>query len=338
MFTNLPATVSRMIWMLILTSLITAITAFLVGHHIRDLWRLNTGYIFLNQGLADSDPVSLSNAEQTLERIGGQSPHNWPARRGMGLAYMIRGQLTAAMAQWSDYEGAVYESRAWAERAERLSDWITAEQWHRLSVKIDPDNGDHWYRLAQVSHQSGRNDEAIERYLIALNSPTRIDIGRSTILVRLAEAAKRVEQRDWSEVQGWYDRALKQDEFTEEREVFQARLGRAEALDHLRQYIAALEDYRWVADHQPGNYWANLHTGRLIWQIERDGAAAEEYLLNAIHINDSEKWAYRELGVIYAYAGRIKEAIEMFQQVLAIDPEDPIAKNRIQQLIKSNES
>jgi tetratricopeptide (TPR) repeat protein len=206
-----------------------------------------------------------------------------------------------------------------------------------LSVKIEPDNGDHWYRLAQVSHQSGRNDEAIERYLIALNSPTRVDIGRSTILMRLAEIAKRAEPLDWTEVRLLYDRALDQGEFTEEREEFQARMGRAEASDNLRHFNAALEDYRWVADHQPRNYWANLHTGRLIWQIEQDGTLAERHLRQAIERDPSEKWGYRVLAQVLAQTGQEERAIELYQTILTLDPNDAAAQERLQQLINLNE-
>jgi tetratricopeptide (TPR) repeat protein len=337
MSTNLPTPYTRLIWVLILISVVIAITALLAVHDIGDLLRLNAGYIRLNQGLAVSDPASLDSSEQTLEQIGRQSPLSPRARRGIGLAYMNREQFAATVEQWIAYDDAVNESMAWAFRAERLGDWATAEQWHRLSVEIDPGNGDHWYRLAQVSGQLGRNIEAADHYLAALNSPTHSDIGRSTILMRLAEMAKRAEPRDWTEVHLWYDRALDQDEFTEEREEFQARMGRAEALDNMGHYNAALEDYRWVADRLPRNYWANLHTGRLLWQVEQDAAAAERYLLQAIERDPTEKWGYRALALVFAQTGQEDQAIELYQTILSLDPNDEVARERLHQLININE-
>jgi tetratricopeptide (TPR) repeat protein len=155
-------------------------------------------------------------------------------------------------------------------------------------------------------------------------------------MTRLGELARRRDAPAWTEVYQWFDEALRGNDFTTQRDLFLARMGRAGAADQLKQYPAALDDYRWVADRQPGNYWASVHSGRLVWLLEKDFAAAEAYLSSAISIDDTSKWAYRELAHVYMQSGLLEGAIELYQQVLTLDPNDSLAKEKLHALISSD--
>lgn len=330
--------VPRVAWAFILICLATVLGIVLASNRLADHFYLNIGFIRLNSALSRQEFAPEQKAMASFKSIHEDAPENLRAWSGITLAFVSRGEIQSAAQAMTKSDTSVFEVRQWAERATRVNQWDEAEKWYQLATVVEPDNGDNWAMSGAVSAQLGMFETAGTYYLQALAAPKHPTIKPSSIMMRLAELAKEKDTQDWNQVREWYDRAIEASDFTSERDIYQARLGRAEASEQLQRYRSALEDYRWVAERQPRNYWANYHSGRLIWQIEQDATTAERYLRNAIDVDEQRKWAYRELGIIFSYNGDLNKAIEMFRKVLSIDPEDRISKSRLENLIESDES
>lgn len=293
--------------------------------------RLNQGYLQLNRAMAAGDATAGDGAERILSQVALDGALRRPARRGLALLYMAQARPEAALAAWQQVDGSVDEALLWAERAKRGDDFATAERWYGVAVHLEPDNGDHWYKLARAAATLG-DDAAHDYYLRALAAAERTEIGRSNILTRLGELEKGAREPDWAAVLNRFDEALGGNDFTATADVAVAHLGRAEALERLGQFAASLAEYRRLIAAEPRLYWANVHGGRLTWYVERDAATAIALLRRAISINDEAKWAYLNLGLVYAGSGRPDLARPLFEQVLTIDPTDAESRRQLEQL------
>lgn len=323
---------SRYAFGLVSIGFVTSLAVMVAGGRLRDRLVVNSVYFNLNAALVRHEPERIDQAIKSIETIGSDKPERERALRAVALSQMVEGNIEPSLNFWPKNQETIAEFLAWAKRAENQDDWETAKNWYWLATRLDGDDADHWYRLAQSAVNLGDLAEAGEYYLIALTAPTRTLYGRSNIMTRMGELAKRSEPRDWAEARQWFDEALRVNEFLVERDIYVARMGRAEAADQLREFQAALDDYRWVAAAQPGNYWANVHSGRLVWFLEKDLAQAESYLSTAMTIDDDLKWAYRDLAQVYLQAGQPDRAVKLFQQVLALDPNDSLAKQKLETL------
>ena len=293
--------------------------------------QLNQGYVRLNRALASGDAAAFDSAERTLREVPNDGTLSRSVQRGLGLIYMAKARPEEAMAAWQLVDGSVSEALGWAERAERVADYVTAEQWYHVAVRLEPHNGDHLYKLARVAAEMG-DTAARDYYRRALDAPKRAEFGRSNIMTRLGELEQGTPAPDWDAVLSHFDEAIGQNDFIDSADVSIARLGRAEALERLGQFAASLDEYRRLIADEPGLYWANVHGGRLTWYVERDAATAIALLRRAISINDDDKWAYLNLGLVYAGSGRPDLAVPLFEQVLAIDPNDAESRRQLEQL------
>lgn len=310
--------------------LVTAILAF--AGEIASYLRLNTTNISLNSALAEGNNAALDASAKELGELLADTPHEAEAWRGIALAHITQNQLAAAAEAYAHIENAEAELVDWGRRAELEKRWDIAQDWYQVAVLLEPENGDHLYRLARVSAEQGQQ-EAIDYYTQALAAPQRAEFGRSNILTRMGELEKRNNNPViWRDVLNRYDEAIQLDEFVEPGDVVQAWLGKAEAFERLGQSRAALEAYEWLAVYSPGHYWANVHSGRLAWQAEMNTSKAISYLEKAIEIDGRPKWAHLYLAQVYAQLGENDRAIPLFRKVLEIDPEDRVARAHLSQL------
>ncbi len=310
--------------------LILALAATLL--HARDmlarLW-VNTGYLQLNQAQASGEDAWFDSALASFGRVNPDSAAGQRAWRGRGLAHWFQSHADEALAVWEAVPGMNTELRSWAHHAERARDYAAVRDWYRAAVRIDPDNGDNWYRLAQASARTGDAGAADHYYLRALSSPERAEFGRSNILTRLGELGKQKESTDWTAVLERFDEAIGQDEYIDMADFIASRMGRAEALEKLGRQRESLDEYLSVVRYSPDLYWANVHSGRLTWYVERDAETATAFLRKAIDIDGKPKWAYVSLGLIYTESGRPELAIPLFEKVLTIDPNDVRAREQL---------
>lgn len=324
-------------WGLIVLGLLIAAGLMARSGTLWEKFLINTGYLALNNALVSTPEGQYEHVETIFSGVEPGTVERERALRAIGLTRMSQRDLPGAVSAWEQLAESSTEINAWARRAERDRDWASARDWYWLQAQIEPENGDNWYKLAEIVTRLGDEDTARDYYRTALSTGNLSAWGQSNIMTRLGELAKRTGQGEWQEAIDWFDQALRQDDFKPERDRVQARMGRAEAYDNLQQPEKALADYRWVADRQPRNYWARVHSGRLVWSLDKDATAAEIFLREAIEIDEGSKWAYRNLALVYAQSGQTDQAISLFKRVLALDPGDQLAKNQLQLLEGSHE-
>lgn len=180
---------------LIAWALILALAATLL--QTRDMlarYWVNTGYVQLNQAQASGESGWFDSALATFSKVNPNSMAGQRAWRGRSLAYWFQSRPDEAIAIWEAVPGINTEIQLWAQQAERARDFAAARDWYQAAVRIDPDNGDNWYRLAQASARMGDAGAAGSYYLRALSSPARAEFGRSNILTRLGKRC----QFDWN--------------------------------------------------------------------------------------------------------------------------------------------
>lgn len=329
-----PAHNKLIAWALILA---LAATLFHARDMLAHLW-VNTGYLQLNRAQASGESAGFDNALASFGRVNLNSAAGQRAWRGRGLAYWFQSQPEEAVAAWEGMPGINAELWHWAQQAERTGDFATARDWYQAVVRIDPDNGDNWYRLAQASARMGDAGAADHYYLRALSSPERAEFGRSNILTRLGQLEKQKEPADWAAVLERFDEAIRRTEYVDAADFIASRMGRAEALEQLGRQRESLDEYLWVVRYSPDLYWANVHSGRLTWYVERDAETATAFLRKAIDIDGKPKWAYVSLGLVHAGSGRPELAIPLFEKALAIDPEDRVSREQLDLLTNGNDS
>lgn len=307
------------------------------GARIIPLAYQNGANIRLNAALVYGDNAAVEAAAHELLEVLAQSPNEQIAWRGIALVRMTQGKLNEVAAAYLHVNNYQAELLDWGARAETQKQRAKAQDWYRVAILLEPENGDHYYRLAHISAEQSE-PEAADYYAQALAASRHIEFGRSNILTRLGELEKRKSSTDWNEVLDRFDEAIQLNEFVDQQDIIQARQSKAEALDRLGEHRAALDEYEALAGDRPGNYWANVHSGRLVWQLETNAPKAIAYLKKAIQNNDKSKWAYLILAQVHAQSGNPELAIPLFRKVLTIDPGDRAAREQLDKLMGGDES
>lgn len=302
-----------------------------LGARIIPLAYQNATNLRLNVALAYGDAAAIEASARELSGVITRSPDEQIAWRGLALASISQGRLNEVANAYLHVDNYRAELLDWGARAETQRQWAKAQDWYRVAILLEPENGDHYYRLARISAEQGE-PEAADYYAQALAASRHIKFGRSNILTRLGELEKRKSSTDWNEVLARFDEAIQLNEFVDQQDIIQARQSKAEALDRLGEHRAALDEYEALAGDRPGNYWANVHSGRLVWQLKSDAPTAIAYLEKAIQNNDKPKWAYLLLAQIHAQSGNPELAIPLFRKVLTIDPGDRAAQEQLDKL------
>lgn len=197
--------------------------------------------------------------------------------------------------------------------------------------------GSHWRRggipvgdFLRVASQAEREDvtRAMEWYRKAMAAWP----GAGEPYVRAAILYENA--KDWEAALALYERALATASFSSALMERRAHQGRGDALRNLGRPAEALPEYEWLVAHAPTYYWGYLRLAETVWQVQGDAERAEELYLQAITVDSQAKWAYRGLAVLYEATGRLQEAKTVYQKVLELDPEDALAKKRLERLNK----
>lgn len=289
----------------------------------------NVGFVLLNQTLATpSKHTSILEAVRWLENAEIAS-----ARRGLGFALAALDDEEAAQLAWKQAGEDEQDFLIRGRRAAESGNYETAVTWFERAIAIQPTSADAWYGLGLLYEEAGESEKAISAYAEGVQKPDRVRVGRSDFYLHLGLVyARLVIPIDNQTALDYYDQALMVSDFGDPQSEVQAHYLRAEMLNQFGLKEAALNDYNWVIQHSPKHYAANARFGLLLWSIRQDIDAAEIFLLRAVAINGQQKMAYRSLGAIYKEVGRIDEAIEMYQQILILDPTDPQARQALDNL------
>lgn len=244
-------------------------------------------------GPAVSSPSAhLAETEAFLAKALALDAGNRAAHRGLGFVLWERGMREAAGAEWRR-GGVLAEDFVRAGRqALKAGDAAGMRDWYERAMLTEPEASEHYVRLATLYE----GDE------------------------------------DWETALSLYEQALAVASFPSLRVEERAHLGRANALRNLGRPADALPDYEWLVANAPDYYWGYVRLADLVWQLQGDAERAERLYLQAIALDEGNKWAYRGLATLYEETGRPADAEAMFRKVLALDPDDSTAARGLARL------
>lgn len=321
-------------WLLSL-GVVIALLAFGPTALLSCVWR-NAGLLVLSRSLTTPlEDSGIRRAQSLLKTSLSYAPRSQYTWRELGLAFSLRGEEEEAIAAWRSAGDVSREFIQRGERYRKAGMLQDARRWHGRAVRLRPDLRDTWYYLGLTYETMGDLGMAEHMYEESLDRQAEQEVHISDVYFQLGQLQERfLPLSQWDAVLSRYDSALELDAFSDEATRVQVRYSRAEVLRKLNRKEKALEEYAWVVNHRPLDYWARVHLAFLVWELERNAKDAETLLIEAINIKSKAKWAYRGLGLIYSKTGRKLEAVDMYRRVLALDPSDTLAREQLDEIEK----
>ncbi|NTV52729.1 MAG: tetratricopeptide repeat protein [Candidatus Firestonebacteria bacterium] len=204
--------------------------------------------------------------------------------------------------------------------AEQNRDWAQAAAAYRRALRADPESLVLWQDLVEMLMQSGRAGQAVEEFRAALKKH-EADPEWVFLMGEIADAAGNT-----VEAQHHYRRAVNSAHptaamFTALGVFLLDQAEEAEALVFLEKALA-------LDPHARAARLAEVEAA-----IDReDYARARSVLLAALAADpDDEEWLFR-LGKVEELSGREKSALQTYQRLLEIDPENPEARRALAEI------
>ncbi len=321
---------SRSRWLPLAAALLLLALLVLNAPSLRASFQLNRASIRVQQATTSAETMPASVFADLQALSDSETGAARAAQRTLGYAQLAQGDADSAVATWSPIAAEISDEMFdWALNSRRADDRMQALEWYELATQLTPDLADGWYFAGRMLEVEGQPTAAQSHYLTALEQETAERVGRSDIAFRLAALAWANEDGDSAEM--WAAQALADDRF-QEWQPFQVYYLQGEMARLNEQPARAAAAYREVIARQPEHYWAHVHLGGLVWTLEQQFEEAQTLLRRAAEIDPTRKWAFRALGDVYREAGNSAEAIEMYRQALAIDPNDSLAQTYLTEL------
>lgn len=262
----------------------------------------------------------------------GVDDANRAAWRALGLVQLWKGDEDGAIEAWTRAGDMLIELQAWAQKARLADHYQEALLWYERALRLEDPSGDVWVEIGEVHETTEDWPKALVAYERALPLPL-LHAHRSDVYYRMGWILlHQMDPPDLTAALAAFDAAVGEDDFSSDDQRIDSHYERAEALRRLDRGAEALQEFEWVVQQQPHNYWALLFLGTLSWQKNQDFVLAEEMVQRAIQTKPDTKWAYRALALIYEQSGRSEKAIAFFQRVLDLDPLDELARTRLNAL------
>lgn len=285
----------------------------------------NAGFIAFNHIQAAAPDVAGESLQTGIARLerAASGDHGRPSTwRALGYLQLMRGAEEDALAAWRHSAAMPAELLARGKTAEKADDLDAALLWYLRATRVAPAGAEGWWRAGLVHEARGEPDDALALYEAgARAAPDNGDLPyrQAWLMSRAPDSA------DWAAILSLTDRAIARGHFLSDRNALQSHTLRAESLRQLGREAEALAEYAWVMERQPDNYWAVLRYGELTWRLEGDLDESVRLLERAIELDGANKWGYIALARVYDAAGRRDEAARLFNDVLALDPNDQTA-------------
>lgn len=299
----------------------------------------NIGLVALNLAVT-AKPSSSINLFDTAEKWLLSAERNIPSDRNVvftsGYLELLRDRPDSAFTIWNRQPIASTEQAfQWGDKYRAERDLDKSLWWYQVAVELSPQIADTWYYIGLVYENRKEFVLAATAYQTALEKESLLYVKSGDLQLRsTAVDMKRLTSSDiaWDSILLEMDTLLNEDDFSEPFHRVQAHYFRGEALRHLGNHLAAINEYEWVVSHRPNDFWAYTHLGWLTWKEYGKLDDAAKWLHRAIEINPRSKWGYRILGDVYMEAGENNAAREMYHMALAIDPGDLHIQSTLQQL------
>lgn len=294
----------------------------------------NTGVLAFNHSatIPEVDLEHLAVAESRLATAVTLNPAHQSSRRLLGYAYLARGQEDAALDTWRKVSNIGIELVDHGRQLEEDGDLAGALQWYERAAAVQPDLPDGWRRAGAVLELNEAWQAAIDTYAAGADASNSSDL-----YFLLANALlQHTDPVNWAHVLSATEQAITLNSFNGDYNASQVHYVRGLSLLELGQPAAAKDSFLTVLKTRPDHYWTNIRLGRLVWELDGDAAAAETFLRAAIASNRNSKWAYRDLAALMMSTGRQADAVDLYGQVLKLDPDDSIARERLAELRPNN--
>ncbi len=288
----------------------------------------NSGFLQYNYVLSQELQTTFlqNSAIAALQKATAYNAHLPSTWRVLGyMAHRVGDQETAVRA-WKNSPAVVSELIAKGQAAQLANDQERALTWFNLVIRVTPELADGWFFQGLAQEAQGEWPLALESYATAVGRSDRLRVGYSDPYFRLARARWQLEGSTAQEtILADLRQALDSDDFLGEWARAQTHYLRGLVLREMGRPDEATAEFDWVITHQPDDYWSRIQLGLLAWEADQDAQAAEAWLQAAAEIAPDNKWAYRYLGQIYEANDRLDQATAMYEQVLALDPNDAVA-------------
>lgn len=166
-----------------------------------------------------------------------------------------------------------------------------------------------------------------------LRQPIQIEVGDSTVTISFAEesttaqdeaarlaerAAKRAGEGNYGKAISLWKRVLELNPSLHKarRDLAMACM-EASDTENAKNYLIE------VLRLNPGDAWGWVVLGNLYAKNEKDWATAEKFLRRALEIAPNDPWALNGIAAITAQRGQTDEAVKLFEQAIAANPDLP---------------
>ncbi len=275
--------------------------------------------------------------ERQLTHAVSFNPEWVSAWRSLALIRRAHGNSIGAAEAWRHVGPLAQDLTDWGTQlapAGRYDEAIYLLTW---ASESGADIGDVWHYLAEVYIIEGRWPEAFDAWDNASQSQTWIEVRPSDVFLAKGMLYHHgLQQPDPAEALANYRQALHVDDFSQihlKGDAY-AQLGEL----YLREFndpILAIPMLRAALAITPTDHWAHLRLGIAIYSAYGDLPTAEEEIHQALATWPDRKhiiWPYYYLGQIYEDAGQIELALQTYEEVLRLNPDDTRVQNIVQKL------
>ncbi len=322
-------------WMMAAAALLL-LTLAISGRTLAARAALNTGLLRVLRATAVDAQAqhNLAAAERNLQRAlawGLDSAQG--AHVGLAILSEQRGDPTTAAKHWQSAGYTEANLLAAAQELFSARQYPAAAAWYERALIVRPADATSWEFLVISYARSERWQRALDAALRGAEQLGPATRGYSSLMTSVGTIrATQLAQPDPQGALHALNAALEADRFSSERSRVEALSTRADLLRRTGRGDEAIADYEQALAVEPQRYWPLCHLGSLYWSERGDADAAETALLAAVALRPNYNEAYYRLAALYRRTGRPGRAIEMYKQILALDPADTRAEKALQSL------
>jgi tetratricopeptide (TPR) repeat protein len=178
------------------------------------------------------------------------------------------------------------------------------------SIEIAPDSIKYYMKLSDIFMQLGQ----VQNSLSILKKVTELDKSYEDAWIKLGEI--HLMYRKYQDVFNYANKALDANPYSDI-----AYFLKAYTYKEMKDTNMAIQSFQQCLKNNPQNYNANIELGILFMSLKN--TLAISYFKNAIAIDSTKVDAYYDLGLYYQNNDYLNEAIEIYKQLIEINPKFP---------------
>lgn len=252
----------------------------------------NIAQIFYEEG-------QYNTSIELLEALIARDPQNIALKKSLAKAYEANKDFFSAIGLYNNI-------------LEIVQPYDIAEIHYEMSnIYVD------W---AMYSFSQNDNDECFKHFMVAIN----YDPSNPDIYYRLGNVNKVI--KNFNEAISQYKRAIDLD--PKNPEYYFSIAECYEEIDSLYEQKKALIDYLKYDLNNPVVYYKLSH----IYNVQNDTTSAMSHIKKAIELNPNFIEPKYKLALMYEHAGNKEGAIDLYEQILRLSPENEEAANNLRML------